>query len=165
MPRTVYIMNTYEEHGPDDMYATLDPSNLPAMLEEYGLPNSDGPGRELMKERRALARFMSGNPLEDIRGGLSDGWGGIQVHMIELYEDVSEGERAAQRESRLADFNRKRARQLRFMLARPALPFTFPKQDFEAACRGAKEQELAELTSWLVDYCQRTGTTDLLEAG
>lgn len=81
----VFILSTYGEHGAENVVATLDRSKLEGLLvalcdEIYGTTHTgavDG-------LRSALA--LTDEVLAEDRGGqnLTEGWGGIQFHVIDL---------------------------------------------------------------------------------
>ena len=76
----VYLLGDYEEHGTENIVATLDPTRLPALLEQHaaarGWPAPD-------KERTALAKMLQS---DELRSGdaLLLGWGGTKLYVIEL---------------------------------------------------------------------------------
>ena len=81
----VYILSTYQEHGAEQVKATLDPSKLPDMIRTF--KNEHGPWKgepwpveevELKRLADAIAKDEPGEY------GLSDGWGGYQLHIVEL---------------------------------------------------------------------------------
>jgi hypothetical protein len=71
----VYILSTHEEHGAEQVQATLDPSKLDSMMKAY---NADAD--ELAKLKDVLEK----NELTPDGHGLSKAWGGIQLHIVEL---------------------------------------------------------------------------------
>ena len=84
----VYILSVYEEHGAEEVVATLDKSHVEIMMDKYfstcGLDETDGPklGEFRATPRETLRRVLK----EDTTGkfNLQDGWGGIQLHVVEL---------------------------------------------------------------------------------
>lgn len=98
----VYVLSDHEEDGAKHMQATLDASKLSDMIAigwGAGKDSRDRPrwwkpeqSEEQVKEAQAaLARLFREEPVErlvtgDFRGGhyLNEGWGGIQLHVIEL---------------------------------------------------------------------------------
>ena len=86
----VYLLSTYGEHGAEDVRATLDPSYLPVMLEKYF---SDAEWAKHPERRDAASKeaheglrrglLEDGEPSSEGRN-LQDGWGGIQLHIIEV---------------------------------------------------------------------------------
>lgn len=75
----VYLLSTYEEHGAKDVVGTTDPSKLPEMLKTFG-PNFGGMEYELRQLESALKDGLADRDGWD----LSDGWGGVMLHVIEL---------------------------------------------------------------------------------
>ena len=72
----VYILSTHEEHGAEDVRATLDTLKLYEMLNDFA-PTSE--------ERAKLAELVKANILNpDFGSSLGNGWGGVQLHIVEL---------------------------------------------------------------------------------
>lgn len=75
----VYLLNTYDEHGPENMVGTLDRAGVEALLVKHWKVEP--------AEKEALALYLR-QPDEGMadRGpiNLSDGWGGIQYSVVEL---------------------------------------------------------------------------------
>ena len=77
----VYILSTYEEYGANHVTATTDPDELPSMVDAYRGELGHDPAHELEMLRRLEER---GYPIEANGYELSDGWGGLQIHIVEL---------------------------------------------------------------------------------
>lgn len=71
----VYILSTYQEHGAEDVTATLDPSKLEGLLHGYPYEVKES---ELDRLRTVVAADEIGDHW------LSAGWGGFTLHIIEL---------------------------------------------------------------------------------
>jgi hypothetical protein len=87
----VYILSDHNESGAEHVVATLDPSKLPEMIER-NWPNTSF-NKAWKDEQRAawLAEAIAALTEIDLieisaeRGKpLHDGWGGIQLHIVEL---------------------------------------------------------------------------------
>lgn len=81
----VYILSTYEEHGAEDVKATLDRDRVPALLLSYSPYSRWGEAPfdvDFSKELERLKELLS----EDAPGEyeLSVGWGGWMLHIVEL---------------------------------------------------------------------------------
>jgi hypothetical protein len=79
MTRFVYILSTYQENGAENVIATLDRTKLHGLLTSYFKP--------LAHEHERLAELMAGNDDELSKTDghyLSNGWGGIELHVVEL---------------------------------------------------------------------------------
>jgi hypothetical protein len=76
----VYLLSTYDEHGSEEVQATLDRSTVRAML-RVGFPYTGE------HESASLAEAMSEQDsalAERSPVNLSDGWGGIQLHVVRI---------------------------------------------------------------------------------
>ena len=84
----VYILSVYEEYGAEEVVATLDKFHVEVMMDKYfstcGLDERDGHKFGELREtpRETLRRVLN----EDTTGKLiiQRGWGGIQLHVVEL---------------------------------------------------------------------------------
>ena len=73
----VYLLNTYQEDGPEDIRATLDRASVEKLLVThpyYQLCTEEYKAKSLKKLREIL----------DDGGDLGTGWGGFQLHIIDL---------------------------------------------------------------------------------
>lgn len=74
----VYILSDYEEHGAENVEATTEPEKLPSMLATFF-------GGKALTEREALSNLeRKGYPINPDGHNLSNGWGGIMLHIVEL---------------------------------------------------------------------------------
>jgi len=72
----VYMLCTYQEDGPEEIRATLDPSKLIEMVKSYPW---------VTNEAEVLSKIISGGKLEESGGvSLSKGWGGLMLSIVEL---------------------------------------------------------------------------------
>lgn len=76
----LYVLSHYAESGAEHMSATLNPQAVPAMLDVYPKVSDS--------DRATLARLL----IENCPGqyDLSDGWGGYQLHIVELDSEPHE---------------------------------------------------------------------------
>lgn len=85
MARYVYILSTHDEYGAENVRATLNRSDLPALLRTYG-PELVTITDEALK----LAFLLGDSSDEDLATsdgqGLSHGWGGLRLNVVKLYE-------------------------------------------------------------------------------
>ena len=81
----VYLLSTYGEHGAEAVHATLDRAKLPAALADligshfrYTDPSEwqSDLQKLLVQDDEELAAHDGDN--------LSEGWGGIQLHVVDL---------------------------------------------------------------------------------
>ena len=81
----VYILSDYEEHGANNVTATLDRGKLPAMV-DANWPPGDTPDWNA-KAKAGLAKLLE-RPDEELAGpnghNATDGWGGLMLHVVEL---------------------------------------------------------------------------------
>jgi hypothetical protein len=95
----VYLIFGYEEHGPVELFATLDRATLPALLEMHLSANVKSNNRVLDRTpwRYGLAAMLRKSDEElvtppeyeagkDIIDG--SGWGGSRLAVVPLQEDV-----------------------------------------------------------------------------
>lgn len=76
----VFILSTYDEYGAEDVQVTLDRSLLCKMITKYFRFGSG-------EEQRKLMDILDGDDNNIIgKHNLSHGWGGIQLHVVELTE-------------------------------------------------------------------------------
>lgn len=76
----VYILSTYEEHGSDSVVATTQHDRLGQLMAD----NFEG-FAPLDEELKALERLKDqGWPISTQGHDLSNGWGGILLHIVEL---------------------------------------------------------------------------------
>jgi hypothetical protein len=73
----VYLLSDYDEHGSENMVATVDPAKLePLLVKHWNLPKSiDG---DVAALRAALDENKTG------KWTLPGGWGGVQLHVVDL---------------------------------------------------------------------------------
>jgi hypothetical protein len=77
-PARVYILSLHEEHGAEDVRATLDPSKLADMAKASPYSAND-------EELKAIADIVAEGKVHARSGGpVSNGWGGIQLHVVDL---------------------------------------------------------------------------------
>lgn len=70
----IYILSTYEEHGAEEVHATLDPIKLFGILNKHFVEQGD-------VENERVAEVLR---LEEAGSwGLSDGWGGVRLDIVE----------------------------------------------------------------------------------
>lgn len=77
----VYLLSTYEEHGADNVMATLDPAELPAMLRRIG---NHFAAQVLDGSLGTLTDVLARGELITDGVDLTGGWGGVQLHIVEL---------------------------------------------------------------------------------
>ena len=86
--RYVYLIADYDEHGSENMCATLDRSRLPAMLRRNWAHTT---GLWLEEAAAGLAKALE-QPDEKWIGrdgrSLTGGWGGPQLFVVRLDEDL-----------------------------------------------------------------------------
>ena len=81
MIETVYLLSDYEEHGAENVEATLDATKLYGMLEERIKDYRDEQYKEKMREN--LKKYLS--EFDELDGrDLGSGWGGIQLHIVKI---------------------------------------------------------------------------------
>lgn len=80
----VYLISCYDEHGSENVLATLDAARVPDLVAHF----EKAQRRELPQERKKLAEVLSLGPLKTDLGvngrNLSDGWGGLMLHIVPL---------------------------------------------------------------------------------
>lgn len=86
-PSYVYILSRYQEDGAEDVKATLNREHLPALLESYGDWVHEDTRKGLanlleMSDASLAARY--GNDKGSHGHSLEHGWGGFQLHVVEL---------------------------------------------------------------------------------
>ena len=70
----VYILSAHDEYGAEMVRATLDPTKLTQFVLD-----------EWVHERARMAEVLAQGELHWKRGAkLSNGWGGLQLHIVEL---------------------------------------------------------------------------------
>jgi hypothetical protein len=74
----VYLLSDYEEHGATNVVGTTNPARLADVLREHW-PSSDAEAEQIAK---ALAEDTVGK--WDLSQMARLGWGGIQLHIVEL---------------------------------------------------------------------------------
>lgn len=82
----VYILSDYEEHGAENVCATLDRGLLIALLRRnWPDPTAEAWRNEAERSLHALLQQTD----EDLVGehNLHDGWGGVQLHVVRLAAD------------------------------------------------------------------------------
>ena len=91
----VYLLNTYEEHGPMEQCATLDRGKIREMMFSNWSPQDDMTSEHAGRYTawRARAALALSDLLKkedaDLVGfvyDLSDGWGGMQFQVLPLHE-------------------------------------------------------------------------------
>ena len=75
----VYIISTYEEHSAENCRATLDKSKVMELLTTHPEYDESRGYGETVK----LAKLLEADT-PDGMVGLTDGWGGFTLHIIEL---------------------------------------------------------------------------------
>ena len=91
MPK-VYLLSDYGEHGSENVIATLDRTKVPDLLQvffghhhlDYVGPHGDGRLHPTAHEK--LAELLAADIPSKYGTNLSFGWGGVQLHIIELKE-------------------------------------------------------------------------------
>lgn len=92
MTQYVYLLSDHDEHGSENVVATLDRGRLLELLVK-GWPWADKTeGRNLPEnvknESDILREYLAANTDADLADGaprnLSYGWGGVQLHVVEL---------------------------------------------------------------------------------
>lgn len=87
----VYILNTYDEHGPEYIHATIKPQIMFRVLTEQFFKDlktvtNDKWLQELYKDQKIalekMNELISKNEL--CSENLNAGWGGYQLHIVEL---------------------------------------------------------------------------------
>jgi hypothetical protein len=83
----LYMLNTYGEYGPTDIKITNDWPNVWRLIDSYGTEK-----RSRDYEKGKLAGIMEDwdrGQCESPTGSweLSEGWGGVQFHIVELDEN------------------------------------------------------------------------------
>ena len=82
----VYILSVYEEHGAEEVVATLDKSHVEVMMDKYfpiyGIDESSRHMEGRATPREALRRVLRKDTIGKFN--LQSGWGGIQLHVVEL---------------------------------------------------------------------------------
>jgi hypothetical protein len=77
----VYILSDHGEYGAENVFATLDKDSVPALLDGMMEPN-------YMLRETCLANLKelleSGELHAESGENLSPGWGGYQLHVVEL---------------------------------------------------------------------------------
>ena len=92
----VYLLSTYDEHGAEQVHATLDPSKLPGMLRTLlnaigNVPASTGWDDTYESEAITTLDMMLGglkahnSPIREAIDLHPSGWGGIQLHVVPLF--------------------------------------------------------------------------------
>ena len=76
----VYILSTYQEDGAEDVQATLDKSKITQLLKNLSV-KYDGP---MDFEEEKLKVVLENDQSNQLGHKLSDGWGGVMLHIIEL---------------------------------------------------------------------------------
>lgn len=92
--RYVYMLSFYDEYGAEDVHVTLDRQRLPAMATTV-LACADGRRNDpayLAEVQGRLSELLAefdkcGKILRSGRN-LTDGWGGMQLHIVPLIEDA-----------------------------------------------------------------------------
>lgn len=79
----VYLLATYEEHGSEEMVATLDRGRIPALLVQHWPTAAED------AEYQAALTLYLGKPDSELAArrsgwGLGSGWGGVQLFVVEL---------------------------------------------------------------------------------
>lgn len=85
----IYILSTYEEHGAEDIQATCDPKYLFEMLETYCSPADDYRRADVLSYEKQKLKDL----INDLRPGnhdLSKYWGGVQLHIVDPWENKKE---------------------------------------------------------------------------
>lgn len=79
----VYILSDYEEHGAENVRATIDKNKVVELFENLVSKWEDV--NYATKCRAKLNQLLENNILTTQCGkDLGDGWGGLQLHIIEL---------------------------------------------------------------------------------
>jgi hypothetical protein len=80
--KRVYILSVHDEYGAENVSATLDPSRLPRMASRY--TKSDAELAVLVAKIEAV---VAGGAVHSSMGeSLQLGWGGLQLHVVDLDE-------------------------------------------------------------------------------
>lgn len=77
----VYILSTYEEHGAQDVKATLDRTKVPEILQSWSC--ADGWADTVARAAAPLAELLAADELVD-GAPLGTGWGGFKLYIVEL---------------------------------------------------------------------------------
>ena len=85
----IYLFNTYEEEGPRDIKATSYWPNVFKILASYG-SDKHTVDHETGYLHAVCSECWKEDGLPVGTRNLSDGWGGIQFHVIELYDPEEE---------------------------------------------------------------------------
>lgn len=89
----VYIICSYQEDGPENLAATTDPAKVRGLVEAYYVPwSAEVPPRswpeqalaQKEEDLRAIDALLAGNPGAGFSSDLGKGWGGLQLHVVEL---------------------------------------------------------------------------------
>ena len=80
--RYVYMLSTYDEHGSVQCRATLDRNRLVTMLTGYFYDGNVRP--EYLAGLTKLLQEPDERLADDSGTNLSNGWGGMQLHVIKL---------------------------------------------------------------------------------
>ena len=91
MPK-VYMLSTYGEYGAEDVRATLNRANLVGMIQGWDMGRSKWPAAALEEWKaeaiagleKALERFDANPTIGSEGQNLQSGWGGMQLHVVEL---------------------------------------------------------------------------------
>lgn len=78
----VYILSSYEEHGAFHVVATLDRDKIIPLIQKF----SDLFPDEILREAvNTVIKYLNlPEPEGGAMGDLTKGWGGIQLHVVEL---------------------------------------------------------------------------------
>lgn len=80
MEMKVYFLSDYGEYGAENVRATLDPEKLFSIL-----AGCDYKPQTITTAKRKLRGYLRKSKTTPIEGhNLTDGWGGIMLHIIEL---------------------------------------------------------------------------------
>lgn len=83
----VYVLADHGEYGLEENVATLDRDSLPALLERFQDGYAEKNKAEASKRLDVLCE--PGGELLGGRYNLMDGWGGVQLYVIQLNESGS----------------------------------------------------------------------------
>lgn len=82
----VYILSTYDEHGAENVRATIDKNEVADIAAKMYLELwKCNAGRDRSEEFTKLSELLDADVLSGKNGtDLADGWGGMQLHIVEL---------------------------------------------------------------------------------
>jgi hypothetical protein len=86
MSKYVYLLSHYSEHGSENVKATLDRDKLPTLLDRLLAEMGWGGAADeyLAGLRRLLTQTDVDLAADPLPNDLTDGWGGIQLHVVEV---------------------------------------------------------------------------------